>query len=383
VVSNVGTQNQVRVNWTEPSTNGDAISNYYVTMSGGNGPAQIQTIPGTVRTATFAADNSEAAYAFTVQAENKAGKGAVSQPSAPRRATGKLATVSGVTATPANTAGAGRQLTVNFNRLTAAERNGSADSEVSYSYNASNGASGPVVPGQTIGGFANGSQVSITVIANSAVAPSSNASTPAAATPFGNPGTPAAGGQNGALNDQTVTLSWSSPSTSTNDVAVTKIRISPGGGWESVAPSGSRTINTGGWQQSRTISVQTFNSLGTASAEVSATATSGRQGLWETKLTPGTGLVRSCTYTLGGANYRPAPYYDCDGINAHRAPWLYTDDADRLVVRCYIIQSDHWTPDPIRTWYRIESGSTQSVGRYVVAGSTTIGEPSSSGVPPC
>jgi hypothetical protein len=352
-------------------------------MTGGGRAPQTQAIAGTLRAATFTADNSETAYSFTVQAENKAGKGPVSSGSTPRRATGKLGTVSSVSTAPANTDGAGRQLTINFKELTAAERNGSAREEVSYSYNASNGTTGSVVPGQQVGGFANGAAVSITVVANSSVAPSSDASARATATPYGSPGTPSAGGQNGALNDQTVTLSWSSPSTSTNDVAVTKIRISPGGGWESVAPSGSRTINTGGWQQSRTISVQTFNSLGTASAEVSATATSGRQGLWETKLTPGTGLVRSCTYTLGGANYRPAPYYDCDGINAHRAPWLYTDDADRLVVRCYIIQSDHWTPDPIRTWYRIESGSTQSVGRYVVAGSTTIGEPSSSGVPPC
>ncbi|MET3172201.1 UNVERIFIED_ORG: hypothetical protein ABIB52_000025 [Arthrobacter sp. UYCu721] len=383
VASSVGTQNQLRVNWTEPNTNGDPISKYYVTMTGGGRAPQTQAIAGTVRAATFTADNSETGYSFTVQAENKAGKGAVSQPSAPRRATGKLATVSGVSATPASTGGAGRQLTIDFRELTAAERNGSTREEVSYSYNASNGTTGPVVPGQTVGGFANGSAVSITVVANSSVAPSSDASARATATPYGSPGTPSASGQNGALNDQTVTLSWSSPSTSTNDVAVTKIRISPGGGWETVAPSGSRTINTGGWQQPRTISVQTFNSLGTASAEVSATATSGRQGVWETKLTPGTGLVRSCTYTLGGANYRPEPYYDCDRINAHREPWLYVADADRLVVRCYIVQSDHWTPDPIRTWYRIEAGSARNVGRYVVAGSTTLGEPGNSGVPPC
>ncbi|WP_231938457.1 Ig-like domain-containing protein [Arthrobacter sp. B6] len=382
VASSVGTQNQLRVSWNEPNTNGDPISNYYVTMSGGGRAAQTQTVAGTVRTATFTADNSETAYSFTIQAENKAGKGAVSQPSAPRRATGKLSTVSGVSATPANTDGAGRQLTINFKELTAAERNGSAREEVSYSYNASNGTSGPITPGQTVGGFANGAAVNITVVANSSVAPSSDASARATATPYGSPGTPSASGRNGALNDQTVTLSWSSPSTSTHDVAVTKIRISPGG-WETVGPSGSRIINTGGWEQTRTITVQTFNSLGTASAEVSASATSGRQGQWETRLTPGTGLVRSCTYTLGGANYRPAPYYDCDGVNAHREPWLYVADADRLVVRCYIIQSDHWTPDPIRSWYRIEAGSTRNVGRYVVAGSTTLGEPGNSGVPPC
>ena len=143
VASAVGTTNQLRVNWTEPDTNGDAIRNYYVTMSGGGGAPQTQTIAGTVRTANFTANNSEAEYTFTVQAENKAGKGAVSPPSAPRRATGKLGQVSGVSAAAADTGGAGRQVTINFKELTAAERNGSAYGEVSYSYNASTGQSGP------------------------------------------------------------------------------------------------------------------------------------------------------------------------------------------------------------------------------------------------
>ncbi len=383
VASSVGTQNQLKVSWNEPDTNGDPIRNYYVTMTGGGRTPQTQTIQGTVRTATFTADNSETAYSFTVQAENKAGRGPVSRESAPRRATGKLGTVSGVSATPANTDGAGKQLTISFKELTAAERNGSAKEEVSYTYNASNGASGPVVPGQRVGGFANGAPVSITVVANSSVAPSSDASARATATPYGSPGTPAASGRNGSLNDQTVTLTWSSPSTSTNDVAQTRILIS-GGGWESVAPSGSRTINTGGWEQSRTITVQTFNSVGTGSAQVSATATSGKRGEWNTRLSSADPkFVRSCTYTLGGANYRPDPYYDCDGINAHRPPWLYVADNHNLIVRCYIVQSDHWTPNPIRNWYRIEAGSASNVGRYVVAGATTLGEPGNSGVPPC
>ena len=109
VASSVGTQNQLKVSWNEPNTNGDPIRTYYVTMSGGGGAAQTQAVAGTERTANFTANNSEASYTFTVQAENKAGKGAVSAPSAPRRATGKLGQVSGVTAAPANTGGAGRQ----------------------------------------------------------------------------------------------------------------------------------------------------------------------------------------------------------------------------------------------------------------------------------
>jgi hypothetical protein len=384
VASSVGTQNQLKVNWTEPNTNGDPIRNYYVTMSGGGMAAQTQAVPGTVRTATFTAANSETAYTFTVQAENKAGKGAISGQSAPRRATGKLGQVTGVSVVEANTGGAGRQVTINFNQLTAGQRNGSTANEVSYTYNASTGQSGPIAPGQTVGGFTNGNGTQITVTANSSVAPSSDASAPAGATPYGSPGTPSASGTNGGMNQKSLTLNWSSPSTATNDVASTRISIDGSPNWETVAASGSRVINTAGYEESHSIRVQTFNSLGQGGPVAEASARSGQRGEWTTTLSSADpNFVRSCTYTLGGANYRPAPYYDCDGINAHREPWAYVADADRMVVRCYIVQSDHWTPNPIRTWYRLEAGSTRNVGRYVVAGSTTLGEPGNAGVPPC
>ncbi|WP_306970462.1 Ig-like domain-containing protein [Arthrobacter oryzae] len=383
VASSVGTQNQLRATWAEPNTNGDAISTYYVTMSGGNAADQTQAVPGNVRTANFTANNSEAAYTFTVQAENKAGKGAVSPPSAPRRATGKLSTVSGVTATPANTGGAGRAVTVDFRKLTAAERNGSAENEVSYTYNASNGARGPITPGQIISGFSNGTAVSITVIANSTVAPSSDSSAPATTTPYGSPGTPSASGQDGAVNQKSATLNWSSPSTSTNDVAQTKIRIN-NGGWENVAASGSRTVNTANFGDTVTIAVQTFNSMGTGSAVVTASANAGKQGLWETRIkTSDPNFVRSCTFTLGGSNYRPSPYFDCDGVNADSPPWFYKADQDRIMVACYIDQSDNWSGNGIVRWWRVESGSARNVGRYVIAGHTTLADPAALGAPHC
>ena len=159
VASSVGTSNQLQVNWNEPDTNGDAIKNYYVTMSGGGGTTQTQMVAGTVRTANFTANNSEAGYTFTVQAENKAGKGAVSAASAPRRATGKLGQVSGVSATAADTGGAGQALVINFRELDAAGRNGSQPGEVSYTYYASpGGKTGAIRPGQKVGGFTNGAR---------------------------------------------------------------------------------------------------------------------------------------------------------------------------------------------------------------------------------
>ncbi|WP_024820202.1 Ig-like domain-containing protein [Arthrobacter sp. 31Y] len=377
VVSAVGSRNQLRVDWAEPALNGDPIKTYYVTMSGGSGAAQAQTIPGNVRSATFEVATDQTAYTFTVQAENKAGKSLVSAASPPRRATGKLGNVQNVSATPANTGAAGGQLTINFSALSDTQRNGSKANEVSYTYSAG-GRSGAIQPGQTVGGFANGQATTVTVTAHSTVAPSSDAAAAPSATPFGAPGTPSASGTGGSLNSQSVTLNWSSPSAATNDVKTTKIRIS-GGGWETVAASGSRTINTGGWEQTRTIDVQTFNSLGTGGPVATASATSGRQGQWTTTMNPGA-VVRSCSFTLGGANYDPKKF-TCDGQSNNTPPWMASADQGAIVVRCYIDQSDNWTG--MHRWWRIESGSYRNVGRYIIAGHTHLGDPAGLGAPPC
>lgn len=377
VVSSVGSQNQLRVDWAEPNINGDPIKNYYVTMSGGSGAAQTQTVAGTVRTATFTAGNSEAAYTFTVQAENKAGKGAVSASSAPRRATGKLGTVGNVSATPANTGAAGGQLTINFTVLSAAQRNGSSASEVTYSYSAA-GRTGAIQPGQTVGGFNNGQATNVTVTAHSSVAPSSDASAPASATPYGAPGTPSASGSDGAVNSKSVVFTWSSPPANTNDVKTTKISID-NGGWETVGASGSRTINTAGWEEGHSIRVQTFNSLGTGGGIASASAKSGKQGQWTTTMNPNS-VVRSCSFTRGGANYDPKKF-TCDGQSNNTPPWMASADQGAIVVRCYIDQSDNWTG--MHRWWRIESGSYRNVGRYIIAGHTNLPDPAGLGAPPC
>nr|WP_253182712.1 Ig-like domain-containing protein [Arthrobacter sp. SW1] len=378
-----GRMNQVRAHWSEPDTNGDPIKNYYVTMSGGGKAPQTQVIPGTVRSATFGAETSETSYTFTVQAENKAGKGAVSAPSAPRRSTGKLGTVQSVRATPAATGGAGGQVRIDFQELDFGQRNGSTTSEISYTYTATTGQNGPIRPGGVVGGFSNGQQTTITVRAHSTVAPSGDASGPSSTTPYGAPGTPSASGQNGAENQKSLTLNWSSPSTSTNDVAVTKIKID-NGAWETVAASGSRTINTGGFDETHSITVQTFNSIGQGGPTASASAKSGPppppirewSGVLNTNV-----VQRSCTYTQGGSNYRPSPYFDCDGKGGNQPPWEYP--GQHMVVRCYIVQNDNWSGGPDVYWWRIEPGSARNVGRYIITGHTTMGDPGPLGAPHC
>ncbi len=160
-----------------------------------------------MRTANFTANNSEAGYTFTVQAENKAGKGAVSPPSAPRRATGKLGQVSGVSATAADTGGAGRQVTINFKRTDCGrtQRLGLR----TKSATATTPAPARAVrsrPARRWAASPTARQTTITVTANSSVAPSSDASAPAAATPYGSPGTPSAPGRTAAMNQKSLTL---------------------------------------------------------------------------------------------------------------------------------------------------------------------------------
>ncbi|MDJ0352075.1 MULTISPECIES: Ig-like domain-containing protein [Micrococcaceae] len=379
VASAVGSSNQLKVNWTEPNTNGDAIKNYYVTMSGGGGTTQTQLVAGTVRTANFTANNSEAGYTFTVQAENKAGKGAVSAASAPRRATGKLSPVSGVSATPADTGGAGRAVVINFRELDAAGRNGSQPGEVSYTYYASpSGKTGAVTPGQKVGGFTNGQAGTITVTANSSVAPSSDASTGAAATPYGAPGTPAASGQNGAENQKNLSFNWSSPSTTGNDVAYTQIKIDTGG-WERVAASGSRTINTGGFSEPHQIQVQTVNSVGTGGPIASASARSGTEKTrWTTRLN--TGMTRSCTDLPGATSYDNSQpgNFTCDGQGGTNRPWMAASDV--FDIMCW---KPHGTPySGNGEWYYIVRGSPNQT-RWIDSRHTTIGPPGQSGVPLC
>ena len=186
VASAVGTSNQLKVNWTEPNTNGDAIKNYYVTMSGGGGTTQTQMVAGTVRTANFTANNSEAGYTFTVQAENKAGKGAVSAASAPRRATGKLGQVSGVSATAADTGGAGQgrghQLPGTGRRRT--QRLPARRGQLHLLREPQRQVRRDP-PGPEGGRVHQRAATTITVTANSTVAPSSDASAGATATPYG------------------------------------------------------------------------------------------------------------------------------------------------------------------------------------------------------
>lgn len=129
----VGAQAQMQVTWTEPHTNGDAISKYtlYV-MRGGAIVRTIDNIPGSTRAQAVVIDASTTDYTFSVAATNKAGTGSTSPPSAPRRAFTKPGTPATIAATEGN-----NTVGVSFG---AAAGNGANAGELRYEYSVKGGA---------------------------------------------------------------------------------------------------------------------------------------------------------------------------------------------------------------------------------------------------
>ena len=389
VLSAVGATNQVAVDWVAPDPHGDPVKNYFVTRHGGGQADLTKTVSGSALSTEFQVSNQETEYTFTVQAENKAGKSPVSAPSAPRRATGRPDTPTKVTATPANTGGNGHQITVNFTPLSATQRNGSTSSEISYHYNASpSGQSGPITPGQTIGGFPNGQSQTITVVADSSVAPSSNASDPSSTVPYGAPGSPAVNGQDGGGGSTSVSFSWTN-NTGANDVVSTEYRINSGA-WKAAGVNDSVSFNTGGYQKPATIDVRNVNSKGTRGTARSATATSGK-GQWTTGFVQGDpNRQRNCTYLDDGVAHYSQVTFQCDGVGGDNPPWFYASSQPTIVVKCYVYKDfPHYNNkgqiayDGPMNWYRVEPGSSRNVGRYIQAGFTQMGQPGDNGVPAC
>ncbi|MDD0857243.1 fibronectin type III domain-containing protein [Arthrobacter alpinus] len=116
VLEQVGSQNQISVQWNEPFINGAAIKSYTLTQSGGGDG--VKTYTPTTNSQTVTVGTSTAPYTFTVTATNKAGAGTASAASTPQRAVGKVGTMAAPSIAIANQTAAGGRVTVAIHRST-------------------------------------------------------------------------------------------------------------------------------------------------------------------------------------------------------------------------------------------------------------------------
>lgn len=264
----VGNQSQLQVSWKAPNNNGDAISAYTLTTYLGSAVVTSQQVTsGTTQNVTV--NNSETDYTFTVSATNKAGTSGTSPQSAAIRAAGKPGMVNSGTVKETGTSG---QLEVTFTPLTQAQRNGSQDTEIRYSYRASSGQSGSIAAGGgNINGLPNGTDITINIIATSIKNNTSgDAKAIGTANPYGPPNAPALTAQGSST--QEVHWTWTNPAN--NGRAIQRFEVSyEGGGWTSVGLANRYDRDTSAWSSSKNLKVRACSVV--CGAADSANATSG------------------------------------------------------------------------------------------------------------
>ncbi|QNE14036.1 Ig-like domain-containing protein [Pseudarthrobacter sp. NBSH8] len=365
----VGAQSQLKVSWTAPNNNGDAISSYTLTTLHGGAVVATQPVPsGTTQNVTV--DNSESNYTFTVSATNKAGTSGTSAPSAAIRAAGKPGQVSSGTVADTGTSG---QLRVTFTPLTQAQRNGSTETEIQYSYNA-DGKSGSIAAGGgTIGGLTNGRDITVTIIATST---KNNVSGDAKAigtgNPYGPPNAPNVDGKTSAKGDGDVHWTWNNPAV--NGRPLDHFEISyEGGAWTSVGLANRYDRPAGGWDQVRTLKVRAVTAAvgpaGQANSRSGADPTPPPPTSWSITASP----VRSCTEPRKGTDsYREGNPSSCVG----EGKWLDAgagSQSDRYQV--WYKTSDN----PTGIWYHLTSG--MAAGNWLRCDTSNLGCNPPNGMP--
>ncbi|MDE0545143.1 Ig-like domain-containing protein [Microbacterium sp. C7(2022)] len=261
----VGSQAQLEVAWTQPTTNGADIEGYELQVRQGSSVVRTITgIPAGQRTQAISVGTSTTDYTFRVRASNKAGWSEWGATSSPRRAFGEPGAPSNVSAVPGD-----RRLTVSYS---AASGNGATASELRYEYSLSGGGWNALPSNNVITGLTNGTNYTVRLRAYTALdgvrynGPASTAS--AAQKPYGPVGTP---GASASRSGRDITFSWSAPAQNGRAIDQVQIRID-GGGWQNVANNGSRT-NTYAYSTTHKIEVRAYDTEGQVSNVRSASAT--------------------------------------------------------------------------------------------------------------
>ena len=344
-------QAQMQVAWAAPANNGDTIDQYRLNViRGGSVVRTITNIPGGQLSQAVSVDASTTDYTFTVAAHNKAGWGADSAASAPRRAFTPPGAPGTPTASPGN-----NQVTVSF---AAAAGNGANDSELRYEYNAGGGwrsdwASGGTGSGTITGVIANGvvannGSYQISVRAYTSLdgvrydGPPSGAS--AAVAPYGPIGNPAA---SASASGTRITFSWSPPARNGRDIVSVEIAIEGVSGWHGVSASGSETHDVG-YSANRSIQVRATDAAGQVSQTVSASARTVDPPQPKATTVKGSSAVgqdncshSSCAYiAVDFENFRAGTYtVRCmDTIPGPIGSWrsVYLPENGRVQMSCYV-----------------------------------------------
>ncbi len=363
----VGSQSQLKVSWSAPDNNGDAVSSYTLTTLRGGTAVGSQQVSGTSQNITV--DNSEAEYTFTVAATNKAGTSGTSAQSASVRAVGKPDMVGTPTASLVDTGGDGGKINVKFPVLTAAQRNGSTAGEITYKYRLTSGdGSGNIPAGGGVVAAPNGTATAVVVWAVSSRSSSPGDASPASnsVNPYGLAFAPNVTGSGSAgPGDRTVSWNWNEPNG--NGRAVTGYQYSlDGGGWQD---TGQRSFSTTvGYSETHTLRVRAI-SAGQPGRVGSDTSRSGAEPpppqptSWDIRATP----VRTCTEPSSATNsYRNTNPDMCISPGKWFNPGP-TAQADRYVV---------WNG---KVWYHLTSG--EAAGNYARGDTTTLGTNPPGGMP--
>ncbi|HSO90218.1 MAG TPA: Ig-like domain-containing protein, partial [Arthrobacter sp.] len=367
----VGNQSQLKVNWTAPNNNGDAISAYTLTTLRGGAAVATQQVSGTTQNVTV--DNSEAGYTFTVSATNKAGTSATSAQSAAVRAVGKPAMVAKPAVTLVDTGGAGGKIDVRFTGLSAEQRNGSSAGEMSYRYKlTSSGASGTIPAGGAVVAAPNGTATAVTVWAVSSRSTSAGDASPASdpVNPYGLAFAPAVtGAKSSGVGDKTVSWTWNAANGNGRPVTGYQYRLDGAGGWQDTQQrSFSKSV---GFSETHTLEVRAIS--GGQNGRIGQdTSRSGSEPpppvptTWSVEATP----VRSCTEPnkttdsfVGG---------DCVG----QGKWMSPGSPAKSD---YYVVWYQTSKNPSGVWYHVSSGA--AAGNFVRGNTTNLGSTPPDGMP--
>ncbi|GAA3201552.1 Ig-like domain-containing protein [Microbacterium terregens] len=365
----VGSQAQMSVSWQPPATNGDPIAGYELNVLRGGALQRTIPVAAGQTSQALAVDASTSDYTFTVRAQNKAGWGDPSAPSAPRRAFVAPGAPASVAATPGD-----NTVSVTFSE---AAGNGATAGELRYEYQVGSGGwrgdwiSGGTGGSGTIGNGQVGNNGTYTIAVRAYTSldgvrydgPSSPGSN--AVAPFGAVNTPGAVAGN---NGTSVTVSWSVPSPNGRPISRLEIAVD-GGGWENVgAQGGSRAVGDG-YSQTHSIQVRAIDSENQVSAVASASARTNDPPVPVARLVKGSGGSfaecdhSSCAYLKLQVENFPAGTYTvaCSHQGAKRfGVKSYSIPANGEVqMTCYMgypgydawLEIDGWGDSQHLTWY--------------------------------